>query len=162
MERTAPITEQKLLRTLMQFKRLGWHHQPIAGCKPSEIKVLFCIKRSRNLNIPEIKVSDISKQLHVTSPTITQLLKGLEARGLIERRVDPIDRRAVGVTLTTEGEQAAQQAMDAFSDAMHGLIEYLGEEQSNQLADLLSKAFRYFDEREVEMSHSLWNGDENI
>ena len=159
MELTATTTEQKLFRTMMRFHRLGWHQQSIAGCKPSEIRVLFCIKRSTNLNIPEIKVSEISKQLQVTSPTITQLLKGLEADGLIERHIDPIDRRAVGVTLTKRGEMVAQQAADAFSTSMHGLIEYLGEEQSNQLADLLSKVLRYFDEREASMYHSVWNGD---
>ncbi len=113
-----------------------------------------------NLPNPEIKVSEISKQLDVTSPTITQLLKGLEANGLIERHIDPIDRRAVVVKLTRKGEMVAQQAADAFFASMHGLLEYLGEEQSNQLVDLLSKVLRYFEEREASMYHSLWNGDE--
>jgi len=54
----------------------------------------------------------------------------------------------------------AQQAGDAFAASMRGLIEYLGEEQSNQLVDLLSKAFRYFNEMEANMYSSPWNGDE--
>jgi len=160
LEQTATTPEQKLFRTMMQFHKLGWHQKSIAGCKPSEIRVLFCVRRSMNLPIPEIKVSEISKQLDVTSPTITQLLKGLEAKGLIERHIDPIDRRAVVVKLTRKGEMVAQQAADAFFASMHGLLEYLGEEQSNQLVDLLSKVLRYFEEREASMYHSLWNGDE--
>lgn len=162
MDLAASVTEQKLMSALMQFKRLGWHHQPIAGCKPSEIRVLFCIKKGTNPHSTEMKVSEISKRLHVTSPTVTQLLKGLEANELIERNIDPIDRRAVGVKLTERGEKVVQQAMDAFTDSMHGLIEYLGEEQSNQFADLLTKAFRYFNEREANMHSSLWNGDEKV
>jgi DNA-binding MarR family transcriptional regulator len=106
-----------------------------------------------------MKVSEISKRLQVTSPTVTQLLKGLEMHGLIERHIDPVDRRAVGVKLTREGEKVAQQAADAFTASMRGLIEYLGEEQSNQLVELLSKAFRYFSEREASLYHSAWNGD---
>lgn len=160
MEHTASTTEQKLFRAMMRFHKLGWHQQSIAGCKPSEIRVLFCIRRGMQLHIPEIKVSEIGKQLQVTSPTITQLLKGLEANELIERHIDPIDRRAVGVTLTAKGEMVAQQAADAFSAAMRGLTDYLGEEQSNQLSDLLSKVLHYFDEREASTYHSRWNGDE--
>src|SRR5712692_5795900 len=160
MDQTATATEQKLIGALMQFKRLGWHQQSIAGCKPSEIRILFCIKKGTSLNSPEMKVSEISKRMHVTSPTVTQLLNGLEAHGFIERHIDPIDRRAVGVKLTRKGEIVAQQAADAFAASMRGLIEYLGEEQSNQLVDLLSKAFRYFNEREANMYSSPWSGDE--
>jgi DNA-binding MarR family transcriptional regulator len=144
----------------MQFNKIGWHQRSIAGCKPSEIKVLFCIRKGAKSNAPEIKVSEISKLLYVTSPTITQLLKGLEANGLVERHIDPTDRRAVGVKLTEKGEMVSQQAADTFSDSFNGLIEYLGEEQSNQLAELLSKAFRYFSEKEASEYHSQWNGDE--
>lgn len=138
----------------MQFKRLGWHHQTIAGCKPSEIRVLFCIKGGMGLPMTEMKVSEISKQLHVTPPTITQVLNGLEAHGLIERHSDVIDRRAVGITLTTKGEVVTQQAADAFLASLNGLVDYLGEEQSSQLADLLFKVFRYFNERGTHLASS--------
>ncbi len=149
MDQTTSTTEQKLLSALTQLKRLGWHQRTIGGCKPSEIRVLFCVKEGTNAGLPEIKVSEISKQLGVTSPTITQLLKGLEAHGLIERHIDTIDRRAVGIKLTTKGAMVAQQASDAFFASIKGLVEYLGEEQSDQLAELLSKVFRYFSERDL-------------
>ncbi|HLX39536.1 MAG TPA: MarR family transcriptional regulator, partial [Ktedonobacteraceae bacterium] len=104
------------------FKRLSWHEHSIGGCKPSEIRVLFCIKRNMSQQVPEMKVSEISKQLHVTSPTITQLLNSLEANGLIERRIDTLDRRVIGVTLTNRGEMVTQRATDAMSGAMGELI----------------------------------------
>ena len=151
---------QKLLRAFMQFHKAEWHQRSIAGCKPSEIRVLFCIKKSVKPDTPEIKVSEISKLLQVTSPTITQLLKGLEAHGLIERHIDPADRRAVGITLTEKGEKVTQQAAEAFSASLHGLIEYLGEEQSNQLAELLTKVSRYYSEKAATDNYSYWNGDE--
>jgi DNA-binding MarR family transcriptional regulator len=163
MGQTNTETEQKLLNALMQFKKLGMHQSSIAGCKPSEIRVLCCVKEGTNPDLPEMKVSEISKQLHVTSPTITQLLKSLEAHGLIERHIDAIDRRAVGVKLTSKGEMVAQQAKDRFSTIMHGLIEYLGEEQSNQFAELLSKVFCYFSEMEaICTDHSTWDGGEEV
>jgi len=157
---TATATEQKLLSALIQLKRLGWQQRVIAGCKPSEIRVLFCVKEGTNANLPEMKVSEISKQLCVTSPTITQLLKSLEAHGLVERNIDAVDRRAVGVKLTGKGEMVAQEASNAFRSAMKGLVEYLGEEQSDQLAELLAKVFRYFSEREAGVTgQEQWRED---
>jgi DNA-binding MarR family transcriptional regulator len=122
---------------------------------------LFCIKKSANGILPEMKVSEISRRLQVTSPTITQLLKGLEAHGLIERHIDNIDRRSVGVKLTPKGEAVTQQAMDTLLASISGLIEYLGEEQSTQLVELLSKVFLYFSEREVSAAcHPLWDEED--
>ena len=98
--------------------------------------------------------------LQVTSPTVTQLLKGLEANGLVERHIDPMDRRAVGITLTEKGEVITQKAMDAFVSSFEGLINYLGEEESNELAELLAKVFRYYSENAVSENLSSWNGVE--
>jgi DNA-binding MarR family transcriptional regulator len=155
-------TAQKLIRAFMQFRRAEWHQRSIAGYKPSEIKVLFCIKRGMNPSAPDLKVSEISKMLHVTSPTVTQLIKGLESNGLIERKIDPADRRAVGITLTEKGDMITQQAAAAFEASIHGLIEYLGEEQSDQLAELLAQVVRYYEEKAVSEHHSSWSGDEEI
>jgi DNA-binding MarR family transcriptional regulator len=154
MENNNNSTEQKLMRAFMQFNKAGWQHRSVAGCKPSEIWVLFCIKKGVNPDAPEMKVSDISKLLHVTSPTITQLIKGLEANGLVERNIDPTDRRAVGIKLTEKGEMVTKKARDTFLASFHGLVEYLGEEQSNQLAELLSKVFVYFNEKEASLNQS--------
>ena len=158
MEKNSNPTAQKLMKTFMQFNKVEWHQRSIAGCTPSEIRLLFCIRKGAKPDTPDMKVSEISKRLHVTSPTITQLLKGLEANGLIERHIDPTDRRAVGITLTEKGEMVTQQAADAFSASIDGLIEYLGEEQSNQLAELLSRVFRYYNEKAANVDHSYWSG----
>jgi DNA-binding MarR family transcriptional regulator len=144
----------------MQFSKLGWHQRSVAGCKPSEIRVLFCVKRGMMPGASEIRVSEISRLLHVTSPSVTQLLKNLEANGLIERHSDPADRRSVGVKLTAKGEEVTRQAMEGLACSLQGLIEYLGEEESERLIESLSKVFRYFSEQEANVHQSQWNGDE--
>jgi DNA-binding MarR family transcriptional regulator len=153
-------TAQKLMRAFMQFHRLEWHQRNVAGCTAGEIRTLFCIRNGATAGNPEMKVSEISKRLQVTSPTVTQLLKGLEANGLIERHIDPADRRAVGITLTERGEAVTQKAAEAFAASFEGLIEYLGEEDSNQLADLLTKAYRYYSEKAASGNQTAWNGVE--
>ncbi|HEX2914957.1 MAG TPA: MarR family transcriptional regulator [Chloroflexia bacterium] len=154
-------TSQKLLKALIQFRRADWHHRTVAGCKPSEVRLLMCIKRGVTAESPEIKVSSLSRLLNVTSPTVTQLLNGLEAQGLIERHIDPSDRRAVGISLTEKGEQITQQAMEDFHASLQGLIEYLGEEESDRLAELLFKLSRYYQEKSNNMNQACWDGDKD-
>ena len=155
-------TAQKLLQSLMQFRRAGWHQRSIEGYKPSEIRLLFSLRKGVRPECLGMTVSEISKRLHVTSPSVTQLLKGLEADGLVVRQTDPSDRRSVSITLTEKGYAVTQQAMNAFSDSMIGLIEYMGEDESNQLADLLFKASHYFDEKSANVNHSYWSDEVEI
>lgn len=154
-------TAQKLLSAFKRFNRVAWHQESFMGCKPSEIQLLLCIKKGMTRSdAPAMKVSELSKFMHVTSPTITQLLKGLEANGLVERHIDPTDRRAVRVQLTQRGDLVSEKAGEAFFMSFSGLVEYLGDERSNQLAELLSDAFVYFTEREANLHQSQWSGEE--
>jgi DNA-binding MarR family transcriptional regulator len=162
-DRTEDLTTvQKLVGAIKHFNRVAWHHEPIMGCKPSEIQLLFCIKRGLMRSDTPMKVSEISKFMHVTSPTVTQLINGLEANGLVERHIDPTDRRAVRVQLTPRGELVNEKAREAFLASFNGLIDYLGEERSNQLAELLSDSVVYFTEREANLHQSQWSGDETL
>lgn len=168
MHSTAETTAQQLAQAMRQFNKAFMHfnrtelHQNFAGCKPSEISVLFMLKYGAMHKNREMKVSDISKHMHVTPPSVTQLLKGLEASGLVERHPDPVDRRAVGIVLTAKGEEVTQRAENIFLNAFCALTDYLGEEESHQLAELLVKASRYFREKENNMYEFQWNGDEEV
>ena len=164
-------TAQKLLGALMQFKRAGWRQTSPMGYKPSELRVLFCLGKGLRPDMHELdddlapdmremKVSEISKRLHVTPPTVTQLIKGLEANGLVERNVDPVDRRAVGIKLTEKGEKITSVAVKDFLASITGLIEYLGEEESDQFAELLVKVSRYYNEKAANADFAHWSGDE--
>jgi DNA-binding MarR family transcriptional regulator len=139
-------TSQKLLQSFMQFRKTGWHDKKIEGFNPSEFRVLAAIQRGANEKNSEMKVSEISQQLKVTPPTITQIINILDKEGLIDRSVDPEDRRAVKIKLSPTGLEAAVQARRAFTETFLGLIDYLGEKESNQLADLLSKVHDYFNQ----------------
>ncbi len=143
-------TSQKLVRSVMQFNRYfsqysrAEMHQRFSGIKPSEIAILFMLHKFAQKGATPMKISDISKHMHVTMPTITQLLKGLETNGLIERKKDPDDKRSFGIQMTTKGTEAAQQAEKVFVMGFQRLTDYLGEEQSLQLAELMLKASIYF------------------
>src|SRR5206468_1039443 len=96
--------------------------------------VLFAIKGAIPADGSGLRVSEISSLLEVAAPTMTQQLNDLETRGFVVRRGDPADRRAVRITLTGKGLEALKSAHDAFLASYTGLVEYLGDDDSKELA----------------------------
>lgn len=154
------MTAQKLLKSIRQFQRAVWQQRTFEGYKSSEIRVLYCIRHAGSLAEQGMKVSDISKRLQVTSPTITQLINSLEGNGLVERTIDPSDRRAVRITLTKQGSELIERAADTFLASINSLITALGEDESNRLADLLTQAYEHFNETQASQERSHWSGDD--
>lgn len=90
-------------------------------------------------------VTEISKLLQVTSPTVTQMINSLIASGHVVRTSDNTDRRITEITLTDSGEEIAQKAIDRFISMFKGMIDHLGKEQSDQLVVMLNQVFDYLD-----------------
>ncbi len=59
--------------------------------------------------------AELSRLMHLPPPTVTYLLKQLEARGMIERRAEPGDLRKFRLVPTTAGKRAISQGKQAFS-----------------------------------------------
>lgn len=155
----------RLMRSFSLFKKKkkDWEQSTISGYTTGEIRILMTLKykeksvgtqgfESRSESEPSLKVSEISNHMKVTSPTITQFINGLEGKGLVERVMDKKDRRAVRVRLTDEGEKIVHQAHEAFKANFEGLVAHLGEENSDQLANLLTKVYEYMSETEIKLN----------
>lgn len=69
----------------------------------------------------------LAGHLAVTKPSITALVDGLVARGYVERRPDPEDRRRVVHTLTPAGQAALARADVAVEAALDRLLARLPE-----------------------------------
>lgn len=63
----------------------------------------------------------LARRLAVSRPSITALVDGLVARGLVERGADPDDRRRVTHVLTAQGRRELERA-DAAATARLGEI----------------------------------------
>jgi DNA-binding MarR family transcriptional regulator len=72
------------------------------GLSPARAEVIVTLSRSG-----PIHQRALSEALRCSARHVTTLVDALEAMGLVERRADPADRRAVRVTLTEAGEAAA-------------------------------------------------------
>ncbi|MNW46148.1 putative HTH-type transcriptional regulator YusO [compost metagenome] len=136
----------RLMSAFNLLKRMEWH-KAVEGCKPSELRVLFFIKRGARKDSRGVTVSEISSMMGVTSPTVTPLVRGLEDQGLVIRYNDNEDRRLVRMKLTEKGDAITRKATGLYIGRFEGLYDYLGEERSNQLADLLELVFQYMEEQ---------------
>jgi long-chain acyl-CoA synthetase len=65
--------------------------------------------------------SSLADKLAVSRPSVTAVVDGLVARGLVERHTDSVDRRRVSHDITTDGAQALARA-DAAVDARLAMI----------------------------------------
>lgn len=135
---------QNLFNAFDQFNKLDWNQSPVAGLKRSEVFTLFSIKRIMDSKSSSVKITDISKSLGVAPPTITQLITGLKQKGYVERSINTNDRRSVQIVLTEKGWHAIDKASNVFNKYFEGVVEYLGEEKSNELVNLLVMVFNYF------------------
>ena len=60
----------------------------------------------------EISVRDLGKELHLDSGTLTPLLKNMESKGLLTRQRSSKDERLLIVSITREGEQLKEKALE--------------------------------------------------
>ena len=100
-----------------------------------EFDVLAALRRA---GAPyELSPGRLLKQTLVTSGTMTNRVDRLTARGLVERRPDPDDRRGVIVRLTSEGKATVDAAFEALVERERNLLADLPARDRKQLAGLL-------------------------
>jgi DNA-binding MarR family transcriptional regulator len=78
--------------------------QPLGLTHPQYL-VMLALWKSEPLSVRQL-----SALLKMDSPTLSPLLKRLEAAGLIERRRDPADERALRLTVTPRGRALREEA----------------------------------------------------
>ncbi len=113
--------------------------------KPSEVRLLFVIAHGLEMDERGVKMSELSAMLEVASPTVTPLIRSLEEHGLVLRRNDEEDRRAVRVLLTDQGRAVLEETARKRSEQLRGLVNYLGPEKSKQLSELLEQVYTYIE-----------------
>ena len=86
-----------------------------------------------------INPSTLADKLGVTRATMTGLLDGLRKEGLIERRIQPEDRRKVGVLLTDNGHRILDKILPDYYRHYAKLTNYLDEGERQTLISLLKK-----------------------
>jgi DNA-binding MarR family transcriptional regulator len=143
---------QELMEALRRFRKVHWHpHVALGGhLNSSEFFVLHKIAIYAKTNPAHtISPSDISRDLHVSSPTVTQHITSLEAKGFVLREMDKSDRRKIQITLTPEGMSCLKDAKQSMLKTFDGLADYLGGDETEQFIKLLTNSTDYFREQDL-------------
>jgi MarR family transcriptional regulator, 2-MHQ and catechol-resistance regulon repressor len=85
----------------------------------------------------------IGKKVLLTSGSVTAALDRLEQEALIERRVDPVDRRASLVYLTDRGADLIRRAHDKHTSSMEEVFSVLNAEERQDLRRLMKKVGKF-------------------
>jgi MarR family 2-MHQ and catechol resistance regulon transcriptional repressor len=84
-------------------------------------------------------VNDIGRRIDLTSGAITSAIDRLEARELVRREADEVDRRARVVHLTAAGKAYIQPIFASHKKAMDARAAHLTEAERATLIELLKK-----------------------
>ncbi|EFC79962.1 MarR family winged helix-turn-helix transcriptional regulator [Parafrankia sp. EUN1f] len=110
------------------------------GLTPGDFEVLGAL---RAVGPPCVMIpSQLSEQLMMSRAGITSRLDRLETAGLVERRLDPSDRRSFRVGLTDRGRVAIDAAFAEHIANFTRLANALTAEQRENLDDILRTLLR--------------------
>lgn len=85
----------------------------------------------------------LTEQLHVVPGRMTDILKSLEAKGMIKRCKDKNDLRRVNVVITDKGRIEAEEKRQYISNEYQGLFRILGQDDTKELIRLLKVVLSY-------------------
>jgi DNA-binding MarR family transcriptional regulator len=84
-----------------------------------------------------LRVSRVAANLGIRVPSATEQIIKLEQAGLVSRRTDPTDSRAVLVELTDKGRSAWEEASRLRNERVAGLLAQLDDDDRARLAAAL-------------------------
>ena len=106
----------------------------------SSLSVLHTLSRRGPMRLTALTTTE-----QLTQPAITNLVSRLERDGLVERRPDPHDGRAVLVTLTAAGAEIVQARHANRVTRLGQLIAEMDDEQRAAIADAVPALRRVID-----------------
>lgn len=132
-----PSLSQLVMRTARRLRRVTLDELEPFGLTPSQSRALGVI--SRHSDRP-LRLGDIAAHLDIAPRSATEVVDGLEERGLVRRSPDPTDRRAVTITLTDEGRALRRRIERVRARRGDEFFGHLTEDQQAQLRSLLELA----------------------
>ncbi|PKM77222.1 MAG: MarR family transcriptional regulator [Firmicutes bacterium HGW-Firmicutes-15] len=102
------------------------------GVTPGQYAVLRCLWDENGLTARKL-----ADRLYLDGSTITGILDRMEQRGLVEKLVDPKDRRALQVMLTETGRMLEKPLSQAIINANRKALLSIDEKQAEVLKQML-------------------------
>ncbi len=87
----------------------------------------------------KMRLGDLSKEMHVSAPTMTGLVDRLMRSGYVLRTHDKKDRRVINVELTRAGKKQAESIISEINKRWHGILVHLTKEERENYLRILKR-----------------------
>jgi DNA-binding MarR family transcriptional regulator len=136
MEYEDPAQLADLLHRLTkQLRRAQAERLSPLGLTPAQERALRMITRSGE----PLRMTDLAGRLGIVPRSVTTVVDALESAGLVRREIDPSNRRAILLHLTTRGLAVRDELREARRRAAEDLFAPLTAADRNTLGELLSQ-----------------------
>jgi len=86
-----------------------------------------------------VHVSRICAHMRVSMPAVSQMLRALEKKQLIVRKMDVEDRRKITVSITPRGAELMHETRRRFEEGLCRVVSQLGEKDTQEFIRLCSR-----------------------
>ena len=124
------------IMSILSKKRI---HQDTTDNGKGEIGVLI----SLTLCEDGLTSGELKEKIGVGSGRISDILRSLESKKLIQRMTDPEDNRRVRVYVTEKGKDFAKEKHDLMKKRLVHLMDFLGEKDAKELIRLMKRIKEY-------------------
>ncbi|WP_171014940.1 MarR family winged helix-turn-helix transcriptional regulator [Culicoidibacter larvae] len=133
----------ELLHSINMLRKVSHNlaHEPGKHLKRNEQMIIMYLRKHSGQG--DLKISDLGKLLELAPSTISPIIHSLETNGFIERYHNQDDRRVAYIRLSKYGFEQAEKVRKNFRETLQGLADYLGQEDTEKLVEILRKTYKY-------------------
>ncbi len=137
MDNNLEETANRFLRLSRRLRRLGSEDSQLETeiTSPSHLALIEYAGSNPNCGVQEI-----AEALGLSTPTVSISVRQLEKSGLMTRKPDPTDGRAVQLSLTVKGKEIQENVRSFHCQKFQKLLSGLDPEERENLVRLLEKA----------------------
>jgi DNA-binding MarR family transcriptional regulator len=128
-------------RILDELSRLIRHLSRLSG-GPDEGPPLTATQRLALFELVDqgpLRLNDLAVRMGTSAPTASRAVDALDELGLVDRKADPDDRRALQLDLTPEGRRSVEERKARVFEAFGPAVAELPAAEREQLALLLAR-----------------------
>lgn len=129
--------QKELCQALHRFGKLNTGQLiEMEGLTQGEFFGLSMLREHLKTHPEGMHVRELADKARVSPPRVSRMLRDMEEKGLIERRIDRDDRRNTYIVLTETGEAARQRTTARLSTFLDRVVDRMGLENVQTMIDL--------------------------
>ncbi|BDS15355.1 MarR family winged helix-turn-helix transcriptional regulator [Aureispira anguillae] len=117
------------------YRVLLWEHAKKIGLSPIQIQLLIFVKYHKD-NL--CNVSTLANEFNMTKATISDAVKALSRKELIDKIKSTIDKRAYSIVLTAKGEQLVA-SVECFANPIKDIVNQFSPKEQASCFEVLNK-----------------------